>query len=249
MSMHKAQQKSPRTEVEPFYHSFSDLSSVFLFFSVFFVNFSRLAEKCIRNPLFGYTFSVTKKPYKRQEEKDLKKFLINNNKIFVFVLCIILAASLLCSAAYAMGLPEANGRSGRAGMENNTPENGVVNDMTPGDGNLGDTDGDGIVEDNGNGGGLASDIGDMGSEIISDVGDMGSDIISDVEDGVGINNGASDTSRGTGTDSTPGGEDSGMANDLSDGGSNIVGIVIAVIIAIAVILLIIALIPKNKNKH
>ncbi len=169
----------------------------------------------------------------------MKKLHINNKRTVFFALCIIVATYLLTVTAMAMGLPGNSRMGGREGMENNIPENGIVNDAPSDDGNLGDTDGDGVIEDNGNGGGVMSDIGEMGSEIISDVGDMGSEIISDIGDNT-------DSAKDTGT--APIGTDSGTAAE-DEGGSSLIGIIVAVVIAIAVILIIIALIPKNKDKH
>lgn len=157
-------------------------------------------------------------------------------------------AALFTSGIFALGYPGTNGRSGE-GLENNIPENGIVSDVDHGDGNLGDKDGDGVVEDKGDGNGIADDIGDMGSEIISDAGEMGSEIVSDIGEGIGIGNGAPDTSRVSDTDRTPTPSDSGMANDTATKGNGIMGLIIAIIVAIAVVILIIALIPKNRNKH
>lgn len=163
-------------------------------------------------------------------------------KLSALLLCAVIIASALCISAYAvMSLPGSMGRSGNGvGMENNIPENGNASISDTMEGNLGDTDGDGIVEDEGTGDGVMGDIGDMGSEIVSDIGDMGSDIMSDVEDGMNGNG-------STTADRAP--ADSGTTDNAKDSGGNIVAVVIAIIVAIALIILIIALIPKNKNKH
>ena len=158
----------------------------------------------------------------------MKKLHINNKRTVFFALCIIVATYLLTITAMAMGLPGNSRMGGREGMENNIPENGIVNDVPSDDGNLGDTDGDGVIEDNGNDGGVVSDIGEMGSEIISDIGDN------------------TNSSKDSGT--APMGTDSGTGTE-DEGGSSLIGIIVAVVIAIAVILIIIALIPKNKDKH
>ncbi|MBQ8207875.1 MAG: hypothetical protein IJZ89_03975 [Clostridia bacterium] len=180
----------------------------------------------------------------------MKKTYINKgrfSKIFAVVLCALLISATFCiTASAAMGLPNGMGRSGSAGMENNIPENGNATPSDTAEGNLGDTDGDGVVEDKGTGEGIIGDIGDMGSDIVSDIGEAGSDIVSDIGEGVGIGNGA-DGTNGNNTDRAP--ADSGTTNDANGNGGNIVAIVIAIIVAIALIILIIALIPKNKNKH
>ena len=127
------------------------------------------------------------------------------------------------------------------GLDNNLPEGGVPTPSDTFHGNLGDTDGDGVVEDKGTGDGLIGDIGDMGSDIISDIGDAGSDIVNDIEDGIG---------NGTKTqnaDKTP--ADSGTANDAGGKAGTIVAVVVAILVAIALVILIIVLIPKDKNKR
>ncbi len=186
-----------------------------------------------------------KSSYINKERKIKVKIL------FSLALALITVFTLAANAFAAMGLPGDNGvgiangmdksinndrgvRMGE-GLDNNLPEGGVP---TPGDtvhGNLGDTDGDGVVEDKGTGDGLIGDIGDMGSEIISDIGDAGSDIISDIGDGMG--------------NDTKNPADSGMTNDEGGRSGSAVTIVIAVLVAIAVIILIIVLIPKDKNKR
>lgn len=177
----------------------------------------------------------------------MKKAYINNcriRKLSTAFICILLLSAILClSASAAMGLPEGMGRSGGEGigMENNIPENGNPSISDTVEGNLGDTDGDGIVEDKGTGEGIIGDIGDMGSEIISDIGEAGSEIVSDIGDGVGIGNGADGTNRAP--------SDSGTANESDGNGGTIIAVVIAIIIVIALIILIIAIIPRNKNKH
>ena len=121
------------------------------------------------------------------------------------------------------------------GLDNNIPEGGVPTPSDTMHGNLGDTDGDGVVEDKGTGDGLIGDIGDMGSEIISDIGDAGSDIISDIGDG--MDNG------------TKAPADSGMTNEADGKGGTVVAIVVAILVAIALVILIIVLIPRDKNKR
>lgn len=136
-----------------------------------------------------------------------------------------------------------NGRGTRMGegLDNNLPEGGVPTPSDTFHGNLGDTDGDGVVEDKGTGDGLIGDIGDMGSEIISDIGDAGSDIVNDIGDGVGNGTKAPDTGR------TP--ADSGTANDADGKAGTVVAIVVAILVAIALVILIIVLIPRDKNKR
>jgi len=113
-----------------------------------------------------------------------------------------------------------------------------MGDQTPDGGNLGDTDGDGVVEDNGDDGALGGGM--TGNDTAGIGGAM--DNIVDGMDG----NGATAPRD---TDRAPVGEDSGTADNMTDESSSVVGIIIAVIVAIAVIILIIALIPKNRNKH
>ncbi len=127
------------------------------------------------------------------------------------------------------------------GLDNNIPEGGVPTPSDTFQGNLGDTDGDGVVEDKGTGDGLIGDIGDMGSEIISDIGDAGSDMISDIGDG--MENGANAPDSGK----TP--ADSGMTNDAGGKAGTVVAIVVAILVAIALVILIIVLIPRDKNRR
>ena len=173
----------------------------------------------------------------------MKSAYINNGRIFriiAILLCFVTVASMICiSAGAVMSLPGSMGRSGEGvGMENNIPENGNAAITDTIEGNLGDTDGDGVVEDKGTGEGIIGDIGEMGSEIVSDIGEMGSDIISDIGDGMDGN--TKDT-----TDRAP--ADSGTTDNVKDNGGSIVAVVIAIIIAIALIILIIAIIPRNKK--
>lgn len=158
----------------------------------------------------------------------------------------VVIASLFCASAGAVGLQGGPGRSGNddIGLENNIPENGNASSSDTVEGNLGDTDGDGIIEDSGHGDGIIGDLEDMGSDVVSDIGDIGSDI--ENGDGVGIGNGM-DSTNSNDSDRAP--ADSGMADNETGNGGAIVAVIIAIIIAIALIILIIAMIPRNKNKH
>ncbi len=178
----------------------------------------------------------------------MKRSYINIGRILAFLLCVIVVASALCVSSFAMGLGMGENRNTRNGMDNNTPENGIVDSKDLGDGNLGDKDGDGRVEDEGNGNGIIGDIGDMGSEIISDIGDAGSEIVSDIGDGAGIGD-RPNSSNSPSESRAPTASDSGTANENNKGGGGIWGIVIAVVIALALVISIIVLIPKSKNKH
>ena len=171
----------------------------------------------------------------------------NNFKIlFSLILSMAALFAFSANAFAAMGMPGDNGvgiangmdrgmgndrgtRMGE-GLDNNIPEGGVPTPSDTVHGNLGDTDGDGVVEDKGTGEGIIGDIGDMGSEIVSDIGD-----------GLGDGTKAPDTNK------TP--EDSGMANETEGRAGTVVAIVIAVLVAIALIILILVLIPRDKNKR
>jgi hypothetical protein len=197
----------------------------------------------------------------------LKSSYINNRRYFCIkaaisiALVLVTTVFLTVNAFAAMGLPGRNGvgieggmdngkgnnvESNRGtrmgeGLDNNLPENGVPTPSDTNQGNLGDTDGDGVVEDKGTGDGLIGDIVDMGSEIVSDIGDMRSDIISDVSDGIGNGTKAPDTQK------TP--ADSGMANDDGGKAGTIVAVVVAILVAIALVILIIVIIPRDKDKR
>ncbi|MBR3965575.1 MAG: hypothetical protein IKJ91_00720 [Clostridia bacterium] len=176
--------------------------------------------------------------------------------LFSLILSLAALFAFSANAFAAMGMPGDNGvgiangmdrgmgndrgtRMGE-GLDNNIPEGGVPTPSDTVHGNLGDTDGDGVVEDKGTGEGIIGDIGDMGSEIVSDIGEAGSEIISDIGDGLGDGTKAPDTNK------TP--ADSGMANETEGRAGTIVAIVIAVLVAIALIILILVLIPRDKNK-
>ncbi len=197
----------------------------------------------------------------------MKSSYINKRRFFCFkamlsvVLTLVTLIFLAANAFAAMGLPGDNGvgisggmdqgaKSGMGsdrgtrmgeGLDNNIPEGGVPTPSDTVHGNLGDTDGDGVVEDKGTGDGLIGDIGDMGSEIISDIGEAGSDIISDIGDGNG--NGANSPNTGKAP------ADSGTANDAGGKAGTVVAIVVAILVAVALVILIIVLIPRDKNKN
>ena len=177
--------------------------------------------------------------------------------IFSLTLALVTLVLLATNSFAAMDLPGAGGvgiangmdngmknnrgtRMGE-GLDNNIPEGGVPTPSDTAHGNLGDTDGDGVIEDKGTGDGIIGDIGSLGSEIVSDIGDAGSDIISDIGDGIG--NGTNSPA----TNNSP--TDSGTTNDAGNKAGTVVAIVVAILIAIALVILIIVLIPRDKNKR
>lgn len=168
----------------------------------------------------------------------MKRSYINNGRVFkaaafVFALTVIFAMFMANVGAY-MGLPRGN-----EGFQNNTPENGNATPADTGKGNLGDTDGDGHVEDKGTDTNILDDIGDMGSDIVSDIGGVGSDI-ADMP-GIGPH------SNGVGT-SDPSPADSGTANNDEGGSSGLIVVIIAIIAVIAIVVLLVMLLPKNRDK-
>ena len=168
----------------------------------------------------------------------MKRSYINNGRVFkaaafVFALTLIFTVFMANAGAY-MGLPRGN-----EGLENNIPENGNATPADTGKGNLGDTDGDGFVEDKGTDTNILDDIGDMGSDIVSDIGDMGSDI-ADMP-GIGPH------SNGAGT-SAPTPADSGTAAADEGGSGAMIVVIIAIIAVIAIVVLLVMLLPKNRDK-
>lgn len=118
----------------------------------------------------------------------------------------------------------------RSGVTDGTPDDGLAEDGLNGDDTLGDKNGDGIIEDDGNG--------------------LAGSGVNDAPDGTLNTTGGNGTgTNGTGTNDTntngSGTNDSGT-ND-SNGGMSWAGIIIAVLVAAALVAVVIALLPKRKG--
>ena len=165
-------------------------------------------------------------------------------KVFALVLVSALTAALLCICASAeMGMSNAIGRN--HSIIGGGAKSNILNDM-PNDGgsgmkgNLGDTDGDGVIEDDGEGGN--SLIPEGGA-----VGDAVDDITGAIDDMMpGTKDTARDTARDTSKDNAA---DSGMTDSTDNGGaSRTVGAIVAIVVAVALIIAVIVLIPKMRNR-
>ena len=194
------------------------------------------------------------------------------------IIALLVCAVLICLAAIpafatgvGLGMGGTNGTTGTNGVTDGRSGIGNamddiadgINDMFP-DNTLGDRNGDGIVEDNGNAGMMnGTGIGSANrapDDVLNTTGNNGTNGTNGLTEGTNNTSGTSGTNGTNNTNGTSGANNArsstgdGTApmsengtNGAGDRGVSWTGIIIAVLLAAALVAIVVALIPKKEH--
>ena len=193
-------------------------------------------------------YASTKKPQKAAEgdlnKKMGRKYKLTKKAFAVLTVLAMLTAAFCLTVSAQMEMPNANGRNHASIKDDARSMSGrmksAIENGTPGrmDSNLGDTDGDGVIEDDGEG----------GNSLIPEGGAVG-DAIDDVTGAIDdMMPGDKDTQRPSQTQNGTDSESGALDDGENSYPSRAVGAIIAIVIAVALIIAVIVLIPKMRNR-